>query len=201
VDGFAFPGLDLMFFSGTMSVRSKQCKCRCCSEFFFPDFRNHERQHYCAKPACRQASKAASQRRWLHKGANRDYFRGPLNVQRVQAWRQAHPGYGNKQTPFSENTQAAAPQRPNLEQASCNAAPCLPGALQDFCLAKDPGFIGLLSMLTGTTLQEDIAATARRVVEQGQCILGLHLPGTTPPVYDRQTSAPTGSATASAAQL
>jgi hypothetical protein len=56
-------------------------------------------------------------------------------------------------------------------------------------------------MLTGTTLQEDIAATARRVVEQGQCILGLNIPRTTPPVYDRQTSAPTGSATASAAQL
>ena len=54
-----------------MSIRSKQCKCRCCRKCFFPDFRNHDRQHYCAKPACRQASKAASQRRWSRKRAKR----------------------------------------------------------------------------------------------------------------------------------
>ena len=189
------------WFSLTMSPKPKRRKCRSCSEFFFPDPRNHDRQHYCAKPACRQASKAASQRRWLHQRANRDYFRGPLNVQRVQAWRQAHPGYWNKQTPSSENTQAAAPQRANPEQASCNAAPRPPAALQDFCLAKDPGFIGLLSMITGATLQEDIAATARRVIEQGRMYSGIAPARNNGPVYDLQTSAPSGSAAANPAKL
>ena len=46
-----------------------------------------------AQPPCRQASKAASQRRWLRKPDNRDYFSGPTHVERVRQWRQAHPGY------------------------------------------------------------------------------------------------------------
>ena len=35
----------------------------------------------------------ASQRQWLSKAANKNYFRGPENVRRVQRWRQAHPDY------------------------------------------------------------------------------------------------------------
>jgi len=45
---------------------------------------------------CGRAGKAASQRRWLHKPKNRDYFKGPANVQRVQTWRAAHPGYSRR---------------------------------------------------------------------------------------------------------
>ena len=78
-----------------MSLRPKRRKCRCCSEFFFPDYRNQNRQRYCSKAACRHASKLASQRRWLGKAANRHYFRGPENVRRVQAWRQAYSGAGS----------------------------------------------------------------------------------------------------------
>ena len=42
---------------------------------------------------CRRASKAASQAAWLARPPNNDYFRGPVHVFRVQAWRAAHPGY------------------------------------------------------------------------------------------------------------
>jgi hypothetical protein len=73
--------------------RARRRKCLCCGELFRPDARNLRHQRHCAKPACRTASKAASQRRWLAKVTNRDYFRGPINVARVQAWRAAHPGY------------------------------------------------------------------------------------------------------------
>ena len=183
-----------------MSARPKRRKCRCCSEFFVPDYRNQDRQHYCSKPACRQASKQASQERWLGKPGNRDYFRGQENVRRVQAWRQAHPGYWKTQTLVSGKAQVAAPQLLNPKQVSCNVPPSALGTLQDFCLAEDPGFIGLLAMITGTTLQEDIAATARRVVEQGRNILGLNLPGK-PRVYDLQTVAPPQSAASNPAQL
>ena len=63
-------------------------------EFFAPEGRNAFHQSYCSKPECRRASKAASQRRWLAKPANRNYFRDQENVRRVQEWRQAHPtGY------------------------------------------------------------------------------------------------------------
>ena len=69
-------------------------KCICCRKLFRPDPRNRHHQRYCSAPVCRAASKAASQARWLAKPENQDYFRGPVNVARVQLWRSRHPGYG-----------------------------------------------------------------------------------------------------------
>jgi hypothetical protein len=119
----------------------------------------------------------------------------------VREWRQAHPGYWKKQTRISADAQVTPPQqlRPaEPAQSACNVPRSTLGTLQDFCLPQNPGFIGLLSMITGRTLQEDIAPIARRVVEQGQNILGLRLPEQRnqepDPVYDYQTPAPSGSA-------
>lgn len=188
-----------------MSLRPTRRKCRCCSEFFFPDYRNPDRQCYCGKPACRHASKLASQRRWLRQPANRDYFRGADNAKRVREWRKAHPGYWKGKTPLSKNSQVAELQQVNTAQSSCNAPRSPLGTLQDFCLAKEPGFIGLLSMITGRTLQEDIAPIARRVVEQGQYILGLTFPEQRNQdpcsVYDYQASAASRPAASNPAQL
>jgi hypothetical protein len=164
-----------------MSPTSNRRKCRCCREFFFPDYRNRDHQHYCDKPACRHASKQASQRRWLAKPANRDHFRGQAHVERVRKWRQAHPGYWKPKTSASESAQAAPAQALNPEQSTCNVPPSPLGTLQDSWSAKDPAFIGLLSMITGRTLQEDIVPTADRVIEQGRIILGLRAPGFTQP--------------------
>jgi len=188
-----------------MSPRPKRRKCRCCSDFFFPDYRNKHHQHYCGKPACRQASKLASQHRWLRKADNRDYFRGPDNARRVRQWREAHPGYWKRKTPRSKSIQAVQPQQVNPVQSSCNVPGSPLGTLQDFCLAKEPAFIGLLSMITGRTLQEDITPIARRVVEQGQQILGLSFPEPRNqnlcPVHDYQASVASGSAAADSAEL
>jgi len=74
-------------------------KCLHCGVFFRPDPRNVTRQKYCSTPGCRKASKAASQRRWLDKPENRDYFRGPENVRRVREWRAAHPGRTRSRSP------------------------------------------------------------------------------------------------------
>ena len=71
-------------------------KCKCCHKLFRPDPRNRRHQRYCAAPSCRAASKAASQARWLAAPENRDYFRGPVNVARVKAWRSRNPGYWRK---------------------------------------------------------------------------------------------------------
>ena len=79
--------------------RARRRKCLCCGELFRPDARNRRHQRYCSKPACRRASKAASQRRWRDKAENRDYFRGAINVARVQAWRAAHPRYWRRKAP------------------------------------------------------------------------------------------------------
>ena len=162
-----------------MSLRRKQHKCLGCRGLFFSDYRNVGHQRYCGKPDCRKLSKKASQRRWLRKPKNWDVFRGSANVLRVQRWREAHPGYwkGRKlKTPQPDDPQMTQPEEVSSVQSSCNVPGSPLGTLQDFCLAKDPGFIGLLSMVTGRTLQDEIQVIARRVVEEGRQIMGLTLP-------------------------
>ena len=82
-----------------MKPHAARCKCLHCKKIFVPDYRNRERQKYCSTPECQAASKQASQQQWLSKPGNRDYFRGPENVQRVQEWRAEHPGYWKRQPP------------------------------------------------------------------------------------------------------
>jgi hypothetical protein len=154
-------------------------KCRCCNEFFEPDPRTQDRQRYCSKSACRQASKAASQQRWLSQNGNGDYFRGAEAVRRVQAWRQSHPGYWKRKKPPSQAPQAVDNQASNPDQSSCNVLERRLRTLQDDCLTQDPAFVGLISLVTGSTLQEDIAATARQVLLRGRNILGRVSPETT----------------------
>lgn len=73
--------------------RMRRRKCLSCGELFRVDPRKRGRQKYCAKEACRKASKGASQRRWLAKPENQDYFRDPVHLERVRQWRSLHPGY------------------------------------------------------------------------------------------------------------
>src|SRR5919198_3199090 len=120
----------------TMSRTQTRRKCRCCSKFFIPDPRTQDRQRYCSESACREASKAASQRRWLSKAGNGDYFRGAEQVHRVQVWRENHPGYWKKKG-ASKATQALEVQRAKPDQSSCNVPRELPRTLQDYCLAQD----------------------------------------------------------------
>ena len=168
-----------------MSRKQNRWKCRCCRKFFVADYRNGGRQKFCTEPDCQRASKAASQRRWTSKKANRDYFRGEHHVQRVQQWRKAHPGYWRRKNPRSGSPQSTGGQGVKPEQESCNAPRSLLGTLQDLCLTEHPAFVGLISMVTGSTLQEDIAATGRKLILRGSNILGLKIPG-----IDKTTSTP-----------
>ena len=169
---------------------NQQRVCIHCSELFLPDRRNRYHQQFCNQPECRQASKAQSQKRWLKQ--NRDYFRGPQHVERVQAWRKAHPGYGQ----HSPTTAVSAlPEGLPLDLAPHQRVAAKPPAqlqapLQDVCLLNHPVFIGLISMFTGTALQEDIALTARKLEARGRDILGINLPEPVPANYDSKTSAP-----------
>src|SRR5438046_5062151 len=95
----------------TMSRPQTRRKCRSCTKFFIPDPRTEDRQHYCLESACRQASKAASQRRWLSKNGNGDHFRGAHEVRRVQLWRKNHPGYWKRKDARSQATQTVDCQR------------------------------------------------------------------------------------------
>lgn len=76
--------------------RERRRTCANCGEDFTAGARNAHHQRYCSQPPCRAASKRASQAKWLSKNENRHYHRGPAAVARVQAWRQAHPGYSQR---------------------------------------------------------------------------------------------------------
>lgn len=85
--------------------------CKNCNEPFNPDYRNRERQKYCDKPECRKASKTNSQKRWLNKPENQDYFRGSNNVDRVREWRRKNPGYSRKKSSTSKTLQDSCNQK------------------------------------------------------------------------------------------
>ena len=174
-----------------MKSKSIRRRCRHCGRMFTPDHRNHGRQFYCSAPGCRRASKFASQRRWSRKTQNLAHFRGEEEVRRVQEWRKAHPGYWKKKSPASNGAQVLAPQAVKCRQESCNACGGCGGTLQDVCLAKNPLFVGLLSAITGSTLQDDMARAIQDLIIQGRKILGLRPPekhdSRIGPVYDRQT--------------
>jgi hypothetical protein len=78
---------------GDAMARGERRKCKCCLKLVRPDPRNRRHQCYCSAPACRAASRAASQVRWLSSPENQSYSRGPIHVARVRAWRSRHPGY------------------------------------------------------------------------------------------------------------
>ncbi len=174
-----------------MNSKPKRCKCRHCGELFTADYRNHCRQHYCSNPECRHVSKAASQRRWSRKAENLDYFRGTAATRRVRQWREQHPGYWKKKTPMPNGNQATGPQPVKLDQESCNASGGNMGTLQDICLAQTPLFVGVLSVITGSTLQDDILTTVGDLIIRGRKILGLALPAKRDsrivPNHDQQT--------------
>lgn len=153
-----------------------QRKCLCCGLFFDPDHRNRERQRYCPAADCRRASKAASQAVWLTRPENAGYFRDPVHVARVQAWRAGHPGYGRgKHRPPRALQDRLIAQVPDPTEESADrgesaAAPAA-AALQDPLNTLAPALAGLIAHLFEVTLQEDMATTTRRLVQLGHDVI------------------------------
>jgi hypothetical protein len=150
--------------------RSAKRKCLHCAEFYLPDRRNLHQQRYCSKPLCRKQSKAVSQRRWLQKPENENHFRGPENSQRVTEWRSRNPGYWR-------NGKLAA-KRPLQDLCSGQVAhneevteKTSTYTLQDLLLTEAALIVGLISMMTGDALQDDIALTILGLRRKGQDIL------------------------------
>lgn len=153
-------------------AKSGQRKCLNCDEFFDPDCRNKERQHYCGKPECRHASKAAAQAAWLAKPQNSDYFRDPSHVGRVQAWRAVHPGYSRARRKVSAALQDALPLQQidfieeTAKRTEMPQAPEIP-ALQDSLPPLMPMLTGLIAHVFGCPLQDDIDIAIARLVQLG----------------------------------
>jgi len=161
-------------------AQSGQRKCLCCSNYFYPDHRNRERQRFCSATECQRASKTVSQAKWMAKPANTGYFRDPAHVARVQAWRIAHPGYsrGKPRRPTALQETLIAQPTEIIEESSVRAeigtTPSTP-ALQDLLEAPSPVLTGLIAHLFEVTLQDDIAATILRLVKLGHDVInGSH---------------------------
>ncbi|MEO7128649.1 MAG: hypothetical protein ABI040_07265 [Rhodoferax sp.] len=160
-------------------AKAGQRKCVCCGAFFSPDHRNRDRQRYCSAVDCRLASKCASQANWLAKPQNTDYFRGPVHVQRVQAWRTAHPAYsaakpGKSPAPKALQDGLMVQAHDCVEETAKRTEmpePACEGALQDLLNASTPMLAGLIAHLFDLTLQEDIASTTRRLVQMGHDLI------------------------------
>lgn len=146
-------------------------KCLYCKENYLCDPRKRGRQQYCSKPGCRQASKAASQRQWTSRPENRDYFRGAANTERVRLWRLANPDYRrNKRSAPKGVLQEMLISQPVGKVTV--APPKLQMVLQDLVLSQPPLLVGLISVLTGHVLQDDLAPTIRSFISLGLDILG-----------------------------
>ena len=155
-----------------MDGKTQKKKCRHCRQLFVPDHRNREKQGYCEKAPCRKASKAASQKKWLSKPENKDYFLGPDNVERVQQWRKNNLEYWKRTNRSTALQDHLAPQTTEIKEdnSQIDAQP-KKHALQDLLMAQSPVIIGLISNLTGSALQDDIANTLLRMQQFGQEIL------------------------------
>jgi len=174
-------------------------KCLCCQQVFQCAPFNLGRQKFCDKPACRLASKRASQRRWLSKSENKDHFRGGANVQRVQEWRKANPGYWRRRPKKAPDAlQDFAPGQTPVIQSVAESDPLelFRGTLQDIAQVQVPLLVGIISQFVDSPLQDDIVGYVRRMVARGQDLLDLpsrrSLNQKTP--YDTQKAPPSGSA-------
>lgn len=168
------------------------CKCLHCGEFVEVDPRNRGRQRYCRKEPCRKASKAASQRRWLNKPQNAEYFQGSENAARVRAWQAAHPGYWRrrrKEAPVVLQDPSVA-QTPAAKPVAVQDGADL---LQDLLAAQPPVMVGLIAHLAGSVLQEDIASLTHKLHSRGRAVMGLDASrpdyGKTPPRNDSSAAA------------
>lgn len=158
-------------------------KCRHCRRLFVPDPRNAWHQQFCAKPACRKASKRTSQKRWLQKPQNQNYFCDPCHVDRVRRWRRDHPKRPRPQPANRSNGYKNTDNKNNIaDQQVKQKSDAV--VLQDLLTPQYPIIIGLISHLSASVLQDDIATTTGRLRQLGLDILNPQTKGV---AHDCQT--------------
>jgi hypothetical protein len=175
--------------------RHRRRRCDHCKRMYEPDPRNRRRQEYCSAPACQRTSKVASQRRWRRSPKGCDYFRGPIQVDRVRKWRKAHPWYWRKPSKTQSPLQDILLTQPvittgdghilnvsNLVASVISPTPSTSAAadfrapkalaLQDAMSAQFTLMVGVMAHLSGA-LQDEMAPLLRRVFLLGQQVQGL----------------------------
>ena len=128
-------------------------------------------QRFCHQDACKRASRALSQRQWLSKPQNRDYFTGPVNTERGRQWRKANPGYWRKRRAPQKNAQQDLIDTylAYVEDVACSDSRT---SLQDFIKAQTAIMVGFASILVGSAQQDEIANFLRSCLSRGGDVYG-----------------------------
>lgn len=149
-----------------MNKHHNQTKpCAHCGHRFHINPRVGHRHRYCAKPECRRISRARARKRWLKKNGGRKYFDGDANADRVRNWRKQNPRYWRREA----RVQMAKSKQYVLTKRLAAALRFV--ALQDSIDTHLALKIGMISHLSGATLQDTIAMELRRLMLRGHAIL------------------------------
>lgn len=145
-------------------------RCAHCGDRFIVNPRVGARHRFCGKPICARASKQAAQRKWLRKNGDHDYFAGKPAALRVRRWRQETPKYWNGET----RVLAAKASTGTLTRRLAAALRFV--TLQDTIDTRVALLVGIISHLTGATLQDAIASALRKLILRGNVILRAESP-------------------------
>ena len=125
-----------------MKKRIRRRRCKNCHDLYHPDPRHLKRQKFCDKPECKIASKKHSQKKWLKKTRNRDYFSGSEHVIRVQQWREQNPCYWkrkkSKKTPSLFNHALQDTRLTKMHDSKGSRLSLTQDTLQDMLSGKKP---------------------------------------------------------------
>jgi len=143
----------------------KTRRCAHCGHRFIVNPRSARRHRFCRKPDCVQASRASARRRWLRKNGGRKYFEGRDNAERVRLWRRRNPRYWLRESRVKSIREARFRLTKRL------AAALRFVALQDSIDTQLALKIGIISHVTGATLQDSIARQLRCLMLRGNAIL------------------------------
>ena len=141
--------------------------CAYCGREFLVDHRIGDRHRFCARSQCRRISRRISNARWHDKPENRDYHRGPEQVERNRLWRKANPGYRATQRRNRKlRTKLGRAAPPEL------VAALLSCGLQDLNDRQLALVLGIVRRVLGSGLQDSMAACLRRLMFEGYAVIG-----------------------------
>ncbi len=150
--------------------RRRRRACHHCGVGFVPKPHNHKKQQLLRATECQAVSKPVSQARWRKK--NPDYHCGPVAVRRVQEWRARNPRYWRPKKVPLEKTPLQEDCISQSFDEQCDDVNLEEIALRENCITQLPLLLGLMSILSGFTLQEDIDRFGRELHKKGRQILG-----------------------------
>ena len=144
----------------------KQTRCCAhCGQRFTINPRVGRRHRYCSAHECVKVSRATARKKWLRKNGGKAYFHGAITKNRVRDWRRKNPRYWRKRIRTKKIQRGRFLISKGLSQILRYVA------LQDSIDANLALKIGIISHLTGSALQDEIAKQIRRLMLRGDAIL------------------------------